>query len=115
MKITKKSESLYHVSSESDARKHYEINIEKNTCTCINYIMRQRQIGGSCKHIIATRNNIQKQIEPKCNDVIGFIQASGGKAEAIALYEKFGDKLIDQMLKQGDLIEPRAGTIMEMK
>ncbi len=99
----KKSGNKYKVES-SKKGKFYDVDPDKPSCTCLHYKMRMAKIGGACKHIKAVREKVGKKQMKKGKGIVEFVQKNK-EVDSVKLIEKFGEKVVDDMIQNGELIE----------
>lgn len=91
----------YQVES-SKAGVYYEIDLKKNTCTCLHYIHRVRRAGGDCKHLSAVKEYVTG--DSSFDEIINFVKENVF-VDTIELTKKFGDEKINNLIKMGELVE----------
>ena len=96
MHIKKEKENKYTVESLSSPGKFYEVDPHKPFCTCPAFIFKFK-MKAPCKHILAVREKNQKQSKSKYEKVLSSFKE---ETDTIALIEKFGEDLIDEILSK---------------
>jgi predicted nucleic acid-binding Zn finger protein len=86
--------------------KFYIVDLNKLSCICPHF---RFKLGGSgeCKHIKAVKEKYSKKeikITKKDRDILDYIKKKGA-VDSMELINKFGDKSIDKLIKQGELLE----------
>jgi len=89
--------------------KFYIVDLNQPSCTCPHFMFRLKSTGGECKHIIAvkekySKRKIPKKIKKEHDKILQFIRKKGS-IDSMELIKKFGDKLVESLIKSGDLIE----------
>lgn len=99
VKQDKKDKNKYLVESAHKKGKFYEVNIKENKCSCPSFIFRKR-----CKHIKIVEDFINKRSKGKGKGVLEFVKEKG-EVDSIKLIEKFGEEIVDEMIRKGELME----------
>jgi hypothetical protein len=117
----KKTKSGYKVESSSRKGQWYEVDPDKPWCDCPAYKFRYMKAKQVCKHIKAVREYIEKTQQKtlaaeqeKTDDVLSFIENSGGEADSLELIDRFGEKKVDRLIQLGEIIE-KQGKIKILK
>ncbi|MBW2971545.1 hypothetical protein KY359_00785 [Candidatus Woesearchaeota archaeon] len=117
----RKTKDGYEVESSSRKGKWYAVDPDKPWCDCPAYKFKYMRAKQVCKHIKAVHDYIEKtqqktlaKEQGKTDEIITFIEESGGEADSLELIEKFGDEKVDRLIQQGELIE-KAGRIKILK
>ena len=114
-------DGLYTVHSSSNPDKTYTVDMNKLFCSCPAYMFRMRAQGKECKHIEAVRKiagNVKKENDEKilnnADEVIKFIQDnySDDGIDTLELVEKYGDEMIDELIRSGQLLEMQGKVIV---
>jgi pyruvate-formate lyase len=117
LNVKKKSEDEYVVQSHSDTSIWYYVNIKNKSCTCLHYKMRLRNIGSTCKHyddlVKYLNKTILKKI-PKYVEIENVIKLNNNFVDYDEISNKFGDEIIEEMLKIGRLVQLRRGKLSVM-
>lgn len=98
----KKDGEIYLVESSSKG-KTYQVDLKKNSCTCPQYLFRARRTGTDCKHLAAVKQMVMKSAD-KFGDVLDYVKENVF-VDSMELIEKFGEKAVDSLISQGELIE----------
>jgi len=120
MNVTKE-QNKYKVESASSKGKFYMVDPDKETCNCPGYIFYAKRKGTVCKHVKAVLELLKKdesenaeEIEKQAKEsesirkeIIDFIKKNNNEFDSMDLIEKYGDKIIDDMIHDGTLIEIR--------
>ena len=124
MKILKsKKEGFYKVESAGHKGKFYEVDINKPFCSCPDFMFREIKKHGVCKHINAAREFAQKKKAEKASGkaarkgsnrkgediykkTIDFVKEKG-EADSMELIERFGEEIVDELIRKGELIEKK--------
>jgi len=124
MKVLKgKRQGFFKVESSSKKGKFYEVDINKPFCTCPAFMFREMKKHGVCKHIAEAREfavkkrakdasgkAVRKGSIKKGEDIymktVEFVKEEG-EVDSVKLMEKFGDEIVDELIKKGELIERR--------
>ncbi|MBN1156030.1 SWIM zinc finger family protein [Candidatus Woesearchaeota archaeon] len=107
----KKEGNKYAVESGSKKGIFYNVDIERNTCSCPGFMFRMRPAGKVCKHIGAVKEYLEKRgkvvsrkNEEKLDEVLDFVRRNEN-IESVKLLELFSEELINDMIDKGFLIE----------
>lgn len=124
MKILKgKKEGLYKVESSSKKGKFYEVDIKKPFCNCPAFMFRELKRHGVCKHVLAAREYahkgkaekavkeaVKKGAIKKGEDIytkaVEFVK-SKREVGSMELINKFGEEIVDELIRRGELIEKK--------
>ena len=82
----------------------YSIDLFKNTCTCPHFMHRMKKLGGDCKHLKAVKETVTDAPSEDFDEIISFIKGNVF-VDSIELIEKYGEKKINELIKNGELIE----------
>ena len=109
----KKDGDIYLVESSSTKGKFYRVDPEKPWCDCPSFKFHGMGKKGVCKHVKAVLEHISKHQQKSLakaqsvyDDVKKFV-ADAGEADVIEAIDKFGEKTINDMIKNGELLEKR--------
>ncbi|MFH1439442.1 MAG: SWIM zinc finger family protein [Candidatus Woesearchaeota archaeon] len=117
-----KQQDKYKVESASSKGKFYIVDPIKQVCSCPGYIFYAKRKGTVCKHIKAVlemlekenihekkaeKENLAKQAESIRKEIINYLKENNNEADSMGLIEKYGEKIIDDMIQDGTLIEVR--------
>ncbi len=101
-----KKKGHYLVESEHSTGKFYEVNPEKPFCTCPQFRFRGLKMHSSCKHITAVREFLGEKTIKSGKQVLEYVKKNK-EVDAVELIKKFGEKVIEQLKKQGELVEKK--------
>ena len=107
----KKSGDRYLVESSSRKGKFYEVDIKKPFCSCPQFMFREIKMHGECKHIKEVRDFLAKRRKPSRKEAgkeKGLLdELRNGPVDSIKLIKKYGEEMIDDLKKRGEIIEER--------
>ncbi|NQU78935.1 SWIM zinc finger family protein [Candidatus Woesearchaeota archaeon] len=117
--IIRKNDDVYEIESSSEKGTFYTVEPDKPWCDCPTYKFRELRRKGLCKHIKAVREYLENIDESsnkqeKTDKIHQYIENEGGEAESIAMIDKFGEEIVNKLIKAGDIIE-NSGKIKILK
>ena len=101
-----KTDTGYKVESASRKGTFYDVDIHKPSCTCPAFRFQALRKGGICKHVQTVQQHVAGQNADKYTLVIDHLKEQHD-VDSIALVERFGESIVNEMLQQGQLIEER--------
>jgi hypothetical protein len=82
----------------------YSVDLYNNTCTCPHYVHRMKRIKGDCKHLKAVKESVSSSTPDEYDEIVKLIKENVF-VDSIELIDKFGEERINELIKNGELIE----------
>ena len=118
LNVKKINDEEYTVQSHSSPNIWYYVNIKTKTCTCLHYKMRLRNIANAtCKHYDDLIKYLNKKIQkrmPKYIEIENEIKFNNNFVDWDIISDKYGDEVLEEMLKIGRLVQLRRGKLSVM-
>ncbi len=105
IKQNKKNKNLFKVES-SEKGNFYDVDLEKKTCTCMHFLLRLRNTGQLCKHLLAVQEKFGVMKKEKKESILKYLEKRK-EIDSIELIEKFGERVVNEALKNGIIIEEK--------
>ena len=107
MKIKKaRKKDTYHVESEHSHGKFNEVHPKRPFCTCPQFRFRGLKMHSDCKHLTAVKEFLGEKTIKSGKQVIEFVKKKK-KVDAVELIKKFGEKVVEELKKNGELVEEK--------
>lgn len=90
--------------------KKYVVDTMELSCTCPHYLFRLQGTGKLCKHIQSVLDNpiqyeeIKQETVSNLDEALNYIKQDD---DVMNFIEKFGDDVLNKLLKNGEIIEQR--------
>ncbi len=101
-----KTEKGYKVESNSRKGTFYDVDLAKPFCTCPAFRFQALRKGGVCKHVQAVREFAATLNQDIYTEIIAFVQDKK-VVDSIELIERFGETAVNELLREGQLIEEK--------
>jgi hypothetical protein len=82
----------------------YSVDLYNNTCTCPHYVHRMKHIGKDCKHLKAVKESVSNSTPDEYDEIVNLVK-NNVFVDTIELFDKFGEDRINDLIKNGELIE----------
>lgn len=82
----------------------YSVNLYNNTCTCPHFKHRVKRTGGDCKHLTTVKEQVSKSTSKEYDEIVAIVKENVF-VDSIELIVKFGEDRINELIKNGELIE----------
>ena len=107
MKIKKaRKKGAYNVESSHTPGKFYEVHPDRPFCTCPQFRFRGLKMHSDCKHITAVKEFLGEKTIKTGKQVLEFVKKNK-EVDAVELIKKFGEKVVEELKKNGELIEKK--------